>query len=316
MSKKIAFLFPGQGSQTVGMLDAFKNDSQFSDLYLKLAKSADDALGENLSTLIAHGPSETLNLTTNTQPAMLFADVMCFHAWLHLGGELPTMMAGHSLGEYAALVAAGVFDVQEGVKLVRARANAMQNAVPVGQGGMAAILGLSDEQVVEACAKVTLVGEVAEAVNFNAPSQVVIAGSAKGVELACQFAKELGAKRALPLPVSAPFHSSLMQPAAVELRKVLESIQFHPPKSHVYNNIDVAVESEPSRIKDALVRQAYGPVRWVESVQRMAAEGAELFVECGAGKVLTGMVKRIVDIPVVSIYDPESARNVFESLAT
>lgn len=316
MSKKIAFLFPGQGSQTVGMLDAFKSDSQFSELYSHLAASANSALGEDLATLVSQGPSETLNMTTNTQPAMLLADVMCFQAWLHLGGERPSMMAGHSLGEYAALVAAGVFNIHDGVKAVRARANAMQNAVPVGQGGMAAILGLSDEQVIEACTKAAMTGEVAEAVNFNAPSQVVIAGSSKGVELACQFAKELGAKRALPLPVSAPFHSSLMRPAALELSKVLESMQFQAPTSRVYNNIDVAVESEASRIKDALVRQAYGPVRWVESIQKMAAEGAELFVECGAGKVLSGMVKRIVDVPVVSISDPESARSVFASLAS
>lgn len=314
MSKKIAFLFPGQGSQSVGMLNAFKNDSQFSSLYNELTQLANGALGEDLSGLIEQGPTESLGLTANTQPSMLLADVMCFQAWMHLGGARPSMMAGHSLGEYAALVAAGVFGLQDGVRLVRARANAMQNAVPVGQGGMAAILGLSDEQVVQACSKAALAGEVAEAVNFNAPSQVVIAGSAKGVELACQFAKELGAKRALPLPVSAPFHSSLMKPAAVELNKVLENLSFNAPLSSVYNNIDVAIETEASKIKDALVRQAYGPVRWVESIQKMAADGAELFVECGAGKVLTGMVKRIVDVPVVNISDPETARSVFESL--
>ena len=316
MSKKIAFLFPGQGSQAVGMLDAFKNDSQFSVLYDDLTRAANEALGEDLSGLISQGPSEPLNLTTNTQPAMLLADVMCFQAWKQLGGIQPTMMAGHSLGEYAALVSAEVMSLQEGLRLVRARANAMQNAVPVGQGGMAAILGLSDEQVVQACSKASAAGEVAEAVNFNAPSQVVIAGSAKGVELACQFAKELGAKRALPLAVSAPFHSSLMKPASVELAKVLEGLSFSAPQSSVYNNIDVVVEAETSKIKDALIRQAYGPVRWVESIQRMKADGAELFVECGAGKVLSGMVKRIVDIPVVSISDPESARQVFESLAS
>lgn len=316
MTKKIAFLFPGQGSQAVGMLDAFKNDTQFSALYEESVCLANDALGEDLSGLIAQGPVESLNLTTNTQPAMLLADVLCFQAWLQLGGVQPAMMAGHSLGEYAALVAAGVFSLQDGVRLVRARAYAMQNAVPVGQGGMAAILGLSDEQVIEACSKASASGEVAEAVNFNAPSQVVIAGSAKGIELACQFAKELGAKRALPLAVSAPFHSSLMKPASVELEKVLDAVQFAPAKSSVYNNIDVLVEAEASKIKDALVRQAYGPVRWVESIQKMAADGAELFVECGAGKVLTGMVKRIVDIPVLNISDPESARSVFDSLAS
>lgn len=315
MSKKIAFLFPGQGSQAVGMLDAFKNDSQFSALYDELTLSANGALGEDLSGLIAQGPADSLNLTTNTQPAMLLADVLCFQAWKQLGGAHPAMMAGHSLGEYAALVAAGVLSLQDGVKLVRARANAMQNAVPIGQGGMAAVLGLSDDQVIEACKKASVGGEIAEAVNFNAPSQVVIAGSTRGVELACQFAKDLGAKRALPLAVSAPFHSSLMQPASVELKKVLEGVNFAIPQSKVYNNIDVMIETEASRVKDALVRQAYGPVRWVESIQKMAADGAELFVECGAGKVLAGMVKRIVDVPVVNISDPESARSLIESVA-
>lgn len=306
MTKKIAFLFPGQGSQAVGMLNAFKSNQSTASLYATAALEAEQALGQDLAALIEQGPAESLNLTTNTQPAMLMADVLVLRAWLAAGGAMPNLVAGHSLGEYAALVAAGVFSLSEGLGLVRIRAQAMQEAVPVGQGGMAAILGLTDEQVKQACQQACMNGEVAEAVNFNAPSQVVIAGSAQGVKSACEAAKTLGAKRALELPVSAPFHSSLMKPASVKLAAALSNTNFSTPSMPVYNNIDVAVESDPARIRDALVRQAYGPVRWVETIQAMTAAGTTLFVECGPGKVLAGLVKRISDVPVVNIFDPDS----------
>lgn len=306
MTKKIAFLFPGQGSQSVGMLNNLKQSSQYSSVYATACTEAEQALGQDLAHLIEQGPVEALNLTVNTQPAMLLADVLVLRAWLAAGGEMPSMAAGHSLGEYAALVAAGVFSLSDGLGLVRIRAQAMQEAVPVGQGGMAAILGLSDEQVKQACQQGSKGSEVAQAVNFNAPSQVVIAGSALGVKAACEAAKALGAKRALELPVSAPFHSSLMKPAAVKLEAALEKIKFNRPQCPVFNNIDVAVESDPDRIRDALVRQAYGPVRWVETIEAMVAEGATQFVECGPGKVLAGLVKRICDVPVANIHDPDS----------
>ncbi len=306
MTKKIAFLFPGQGSQSVGMLNAFKTNNATASLYTTAALEAEQALGQDLAALIEQGPAESLNLTTNTQPAMLMADVLVLRAWLAAGGAMPSLVAGHSLGEYSALVAAGVFSLSEGLGLVRIRAQAMQEAVPVGQGGMAAILGLTDEQVKQACQQACVNGEVAEAVNFNAPSQVVIAGSAQGVKTACEAAKALGAKRALELPVSAPFHSSLMKPASVKLAAALSNTNFSTPSMPVYNNIDVAVESDPARIRDALVRQAYGPVRWVETIQAMTAAGTTLFVECGPGKVLAGLVKRISDVPVVNIFDPDS----------
>ena len=306
MTKKIAFLFPGQGSQSVGMLDGFKQSKQFSSVYATVSTEAEQALGQDLASLIEQGPVDALNLTANTQPAMLMSDVLVLRAWVEAGGDLPDMVAGHSLGEYAALVAAGVFSLSEGLGLVRIRAQAMQEAVPVGQGGMAAILGLSDDQVKQACLQASTGSEVAEAVNFNAPNQVVIAGSALGVKAACEAAKALGAKRALELPVSAPFHSSLMQPASIKLEAALGKIKFESPRMPVYNNIDVAVESDPARIRNALVRQAYGPVRWVETIEAMVADGATQFVECGPGKVLAGLVKRICDVPVANINDPDS----------
>ncbi len=306
MTKKIAFLFPGQGSQSVGMLDGFKQSKQFSSVYATVSTEAEQALGQDLASLIEQGPVDALNLTANTQPAMLMSDVLVLRAWVEAGGDLPDMVAGHSLGEYAALVAAGVFSLSEGLGLVRIRAQAMQEAVPVGQGGMAAILGLSDDQVKQACLQASTGAEVAEAVNFNAPNQVVIAGSALGVKAACEAAKALGAKRALELPVSAPFHSSLMQPASIKLESALGKIKFESPRMPVYNNIDVAVESDPAKIRNALVRQAYGPVRWVETIEAMVADGATQFVECGPGKVLAGLVKRICDVPVANINDPDS----------
>ncbi len=306
MMKKIAFLFPGQGSQSVGMLNAFKSDSCFAHLYFALAQQAQSALGYDLSALIENGPAQTLNLTTHTQPAMLLADILVLRAWLAAGGSPPDLVAGHSLGEYAALVAAGVLSLPDALHVVRVRAQAMQEAVPIGQGAMAAILGLSDDVVKEICQKESLNGTVVEAVNFNAPSQVVIAGCVLGVRAACEKATAAGARRALELPVSAPFHSSLMQPAAIRLAEVLSNTKFEKPNVPVYNNIDVAIESEPDRICDALVRQAYGPVRWVETIQAMTNAGVTLFVECGPGKVLAGLVKRISDRPVINIFDPES----------
>ncbi|HEX4918932.1 MAG TPA: ACP S-malonyltransferase [Limnobacter sp.] len=306
MTKQIAFLFPGQGSQSVGMLNAFKANTTTASLYASLAAEASQALGQDLAGLIEQGPAESLNLTTNTQPAMLFADMLVYRAWLAAGGEAPQLVAGHSLGEYAALVAAGALRFSDALSLVRIRAQAMQEAVPVGQGGMAAILGLSDDHVRQACGMASQGNEVAEAVNFNAPSQVVIAGTALGVKAACEHAKTLGAKRALELPVSAPFHSSLMRPASIKLATALKLCEFQSPVVPVYNNIDVATESDPDRVRDALVRQAYGPVRWVETIEAMSKAGATLFVECGPGKVLAGLVKRITDVPVVNLFDPDS----------
>ncbi|HEX4856439.1 MAG TPA: ACP S-malonyltransferase [Limnobacter sp.] len=313
MTKKIAFLFPGQGSQAVGMLNGFKGNPNTATLYSSMALEAQQALGDDLALLIENGPAEQLNLTVNTQPAMLMADLMVLRAWLAAGGSQPQLAAGHSLGEYAALVSAGVLSLSDALSLVRIRAQAMQSAVPVGQGGMAAILGLSDEQVKQACQEASVNGEVAEAVNFNAPSQVVIAGSAQGVKAACEAAKALGAKRALELPVSAPFHSSLMKPASVKLAAALANTEFNTPSIPVYNNIDVSVETEPQKIRDALIRQSYGPVRWVETIQAMTAAGTDLCVECGPGKVLAGLVKRICDVPVVNIFDPDSIQQALQA---
>lgn len=316
MTSKIAFLFPGQGSQSVGMLNAFETDADTAELYCRSVELATHALGDDIAGLIKNGPAEQLGLTTNTQPAMLLGDVLTFEAWKKLGGHSPAMVAGHSLGEYAALVAADVLTLEQALPLVRLRAQAMQEAVPVGQGGMAAILGLSDEAVIEVCSRASAGTEVVEAVNFNAPSQVVIAGSASAVKKACELAKQAGAKRALELPVSAPFHSSLMKPASVRLGQALAELTLSSPSCPVVNNVDVQVEFDTVKIADALVRQAYRPVRWVETIQKMSAEGATLFVECGPGKVLSGLVKRISDVPVVSINDPESIRAALQTSST
>lgn len=315
MTSKIAFLFPGQGSQSVGMLNSFESDAATANLYQHLADVASKALGDDIVGLIKNGPAEQLNLTTNTQPAMLLGDVLVFEAWKQLGGHAPAMVAGHSLGEYAALVAAGVLSIEQALPLVRIRAQAMQDAVPVGQGGMAAVLGLSDEAVIQVCASASEGASVVEAVNFNAPSQVVIAGSASAVKKACELAKQAGAKRALELPVSAPFHSSLMKPASIRLSEALSGLSLGAPNCPVINNVDVSIETDPLRIVDALVRQAYRPVRWVETIQKMTAEGATLFVECGPGKVLSGLVKRISDVPVVSMSDPDSVRAALQAVS-
>ncbi len=307
-----AFVFPGQGSQSVGMLDAW---GEHPAVRQTLAE-ASAALGEDLGALIATGPKEALALTTNTQPVMLVAGVACWRAWRAEGGALPQAVAGHSLGEYSALVAAEVLSLAQAVPLVRLRAAAMQDAVPVGTGAMAAILGLDAQKVIAGCADVTRAmgqngSEVVEAVNFNDPMQTVIAGSKAAVDKACEVLKGLGAKRALPLPVSAPFHSSLMRPAAERLKAALAGIELAAPRIPVVNNVDVALESDPERIRDALVRQAAGPVRWVECVQALRARGITHVIECGPGKALAGMTKRIdAELVGASLYDPATLAEV------
>lgn len=285
---KFAFVFPGQGSQAIGMLNGFADNA----VVQQTLAEASDALQFDLAKLIFEGPKEELDLTTNTQPVMLTAAVAMYRAWIAAGGKIPTLVAGHSLGEYSALVAAGVIPFKDAVPLVRFRAKAMQEAVPVGQGGMAAILGLSDADVLAVCVEAAQ-GDIVEAVNFNAPAQVVIAGHKAAIERACEIAKAKGAKRALILPVSAPFHSSLLKPASDRLREHMATLAFNAPQIPLINNVDVAIVSDVDGIKDALVRQAANPVRWVESVQKMAAEGVTDVVECGPGKVLAGLTKRI-----------------------
>lgn len=284
------------------MLNAFADHA----VVRETVQEASDVLNQDLGKLIAEGPAEDLNLTTNTQPVMLTASYAMYRAWLQAGGPKPAIVAGHSLGEYTALVAAGALAFREAVPLVRFRAQAMQTAVPVGEGGMAAILGLDDDAVRAVCAEASVTG-VVEAVNFNAPAQVVIAGNKAAVEKACEVAKAKGAKRALPLPVSAPFHSSLLKPASDQLREYLASVDVQVPAIPVINNVDVAVVNEPAGIKDALVRQAAGAVRWVESVQAMSAQGVTHVIECGPGKVLAGLTKRIDgNLVGASIFDPAS----------
>ena len=300
---KFAFVFPGQGSQSVGMLNAFADHA----IVRETVQEASDALNQDLGKLIAEGPVEDLNLTTNTQPVMLTAAYAIYRAWQQAGGPAPAIVAGHSLGEYTALVAAGAIAFRDAVPLVRFRAQAMQTAVPVGEGGMAAILGLDDDTVRAVCAEASAAGGIVEAVNFNAPAQVVIAGHKAAVEKACEVAKAKGAKRALPLPVSAPFHSSLLKPASDQLREYLASVNVQVPGIPVINNVDVAVVNEPAGIKDALVRQAAGAVRWVESVQAMSAQGVTHVIECGPGKVLAGLTKRIDgNLVGASVFDPAS----------
>ncbi|WP_233235499.1 ACP S-malonyltransferase [Bordetella sp. LUAb4] len=299
---KIAFVFPGQGSQSVGMLDAWAGNAAVADTVAR----ASAALGQDLAALIGQGPAEQLNLTTNTQPAMLTAGVAFFAAWRAAGGPLPEVVAGHSLGEYAALTAAGALQLEDAVCLVRIRADAMQAAVPVGTGAMAAILGLDDDAVRAACVQGAQ-GEIVEAVNFNAPAQVVIAGHKAAVERACEAAKAAGAKRAVILPVSAPFHSSLLQPAAAVLSKALNDVVVNAPAIPVINNVDVLSPSDAASIRDALVRQAWHPVRWVETIRAIKEQGVTHVVECGPGKVLAGLIKRIDgELTGLAITDPAS----------
>jgi [acyl-carrier-protein] S-malonyltransferase len=299
-----AFVFPGQGSQSVGMLNSI---AQRPEVRATL-QEASEALGEDVTKLMAEGPAEALSLTTNTQPVMLTAGVAFYRAWLAAGGSVPQVMAGHSLGEYSALVAAGVISFKDAVPLVRFRAQAMQSAVPVGTGGMAAILGLDDATVIQVCTEAsTASGGVVEAVNFNAPGQVVIAGASDAVTKACELLKAAGAKRALPLPVSAPFHSSLLQPASEKLKGYLVNIEFKAPTISVINNVDVEILHDPIAIKDALVRQAAKPVRWQETIQAMGQQGITQVVECGPGKVLAGLTKRINDqVTGIPMFDEAS----------
>jgi [acyl-carrier-protein] S-malonyltransferase len=308
-----AFVFPGQGSQAVGMLDAWGDHPAVAQTLAE----ASAALGEDIGRLIHEGPKEELALTTNTQPVMLTAGIACWRAWRAEGGAEPMAVAGHSLGEYTALVAAGALALADALPLVRLRATAMQEAVPVGVGAMAAILGLDAEAVRTTCAAAAQAsGEVVEAVNFNDPKQTVIAGTKAGVDKACEMLKAAGAKRALPLPVSAPFHSSLMKPAALRLQAALAEVAIAAPRIPVVNNIDVASPTDAAAIRDALVRQAAGPVRWVEVVQALKARGATHVIECGPGKVLAGMAKRIDDsLVAASVYDPASLAEVKGLLA-
>lgn len=307
---KFAFVFPGQGSQTVGMLDSWADNSSAQEVICQ----ANEALGEDLGALIASGPLEQLNLTTNTQPAMLTASIAMLAAWRAAGGPQASVMAGHSLGEYAALTAADSLQLADAVRLVRIRADAMQAAVPVGTGAMAAILGLEDDAVMAACQQAAQT-EIVEAVNFNAPAQVVIAGHKDAVLRAMDNAKAAGAKRAVLLPVSAPFHASLLKPAAAVLADALGKIEIKAPSVPVIHNVDVQMHQDPVAIRQALVDQAWHPVRWVQTIEAMASQGVTHVVECGPGKVLTGLVKRISpSLTGLSVNDPVSMRTTIDVL--
>jgi [acyl-carrier-protein] S-malonyltransferase len=314
--KPFAVVFPGQGSQSVGMLDAWGKDP----VVAATLAEASDALHEDVGALIRQGPKDALALTTNTQPVMLVAGVAAYRVWIARTGLLPVAVAGHSLGEYSALVAAGVLSLAQAAPLVRLRALAMQEAVPVGVGAMAAVLGMDAVKVVAICADVTASfgaasGELVQAANFNEPMQTVIAGTKAAVERACEALKANGARRALTLPVSAPFHSSLMRSAAEKLREALAMVALRVPSLDLVNNVDASVETDPQRIRDALYRQAFGPVRWVECVQALKARGLSDVVECGPGKVLAGMVSRIdPTMTGTFLLDPASLDNVVAAL--
>ena len=299
---KLAFVFPGQGSQSVGMMQGWSERAEVRATFAE----ASDALGQDLWALVTEGPADLLNQTVNTQPAMLAADVAVWRVWQAAGGATPALLAGHSLGEYAALVAAGALNFADAVKLVRFRAEAMQAAVPEGVGAMAAILGLDDDAVRAVCADAAA-GEVVEAVNLNSPGQVVIAGNKAAVERAMALAKERGAKRALPLPVSVPSHSSLMLPAAEKLLAHLQDVTIATPTIPVLHNTDVHSHADAGAIRAALAKQLHTPVRWVETVQALKAAGIERVIECGPGKVLAGLAKRIDDsLPAVALVDEAS----------
>ena len=297
---KLAMVFPGQGSQAVGMLKSYAGLPEVDAVRAEAA----EVLGGHFLPLVDEGPAEALNLTVNTQPAMVTAGYAAYRAWRALGGPAPDIAAGHSLGEYTALTAAGALKFADALPLVHFRAQAMQEAVPAGEGAMAAILNLDDELVVAACAEA---GGTVQAVNFNAPGQVVIAGEKRAVERAIEKCKARGAKRALPLPVSAPFHSTLMEPAAERLKTHIRGLHLARPQFAVLNNVDVAIEHEPARIKDALVRQAASPVRWVETIRRMLEMGATHIIECGPGRVLGGMTRRIApEVQSLTLHDRAS----------
>lgn len=317
--KSFAFVFPGQGSQSVGMLDAW-NDHP---VVAQTVQEASDALGQDLGRLIKQGPKEDLALTSNTQPVMLVAGVAAYRVWMAEVGTAPAFVAGHSLGEYAALVASGALTLTQAAPLVRFRAQAMQDAVPVGAGAMAAILGLDAIKVIATCARISTAtaqfdlqeNDVVEAVNFNDPMQTVIAGSKAAVDKACEALKAEGAKRALLLQVSAPFHSSLMKPAAEKLKEKLAETSFAALQIPLINNIDVAIEADVERIRDALYRQAFGAVRWVECVQAIKQRGVSQIIECGPGKVLAGLVKRIdADLTGTPLFDPACIAHLKELL--
>ncbi|HEX2542281.1 MAG TPA: ACP S-malonyltransferase [Caldimonas sp.] len=302
--KPFAFVFPGQGSQSVGMLDGWGDHPAVR----QTLEEASAALGEDIGRLIREGPKDALDLTTNTQPVMLTAGVACYRAWLAETQTAPSVVAGHSLGEYTALVAAGSIAFADALPLVRFRAQAMQEAVPVGSGAMAAILGLDAAAVAAGCAQAAREsGEIVQAANYNDPKQTVIAGTAAGVAKACELLKAAGAKRTLPLPVSAPFHSALMKPAAERLRERLAATPIDAPYIPVIDNVDVRSETEPAQIRNALYAQAFGAVRWSETVQAIRARGIFHIFECGPGRVLAGMVKRIEpDAVSAAVFDPAS----------
>jgi len=307
---KFAFVFPGQGSQSVGMMQGFAESTEVREVF----SEASDALGQDVWKLVERGPAEELNSTVNTQPVMLTAGYAVYRAWRAAGGPEPGMVAGHSLGEYTALVASGVIAFRDAVPLVRFRAQAMQEAVPIGEGAMAAILGLDDETVHAACREAAQ-GQVVEPVNFNAPSQVVIAGHKAAVERGVEAAKAKGAKRAIMLPVSAPFHSSLLKPAADRLAEYLAGIDCAAPRVPVLNNVDVTLETDPQRIRDALARQACNPVRWVEVIGGLFASGITHVVECGPGKVLAGFTRRIENkLNGSAISDSQSFNQALQAL--
>jgi [acyl-carrier-protein] S-malonyltransferase len=307
-----ALIFPGQGSQSVGMMAGYGDSAVIRETFAE----ASAALGEDLWQMVADGPAERLALTVNTQPLMLTAGVAVYRAWLEAGGLKPALVAGHSLGEYSALVAAGALNFADAVPLVRFRAQAMQEAVPAGEGGMAALLGLGIDAARAACAEAAQ-GEVVEAANINAPEQIVIAGARAAVERAIEIAKAKGAKRAMLLPVSAPFHCALMKPAAERLKERLATVKIVKPEIDVLNNVDVATYDDPEKIRDALVRQAFSPVRWVETVSAIAARGLTRAIECGPGKVLAGMTKRISkDVEGGSLHDAASLEQTIAAVRT
>lgn len=305
-----AFVFPGQGSQTVGMMKAYDGLPAIRETF----QEASDVLGQDLWTLTEEGPAEILNLTVNTQPVMLAAGIAVFRAWRQLGGAMPTLMAGHSFGEYSALVASGALGFRDALPLVRYRAEAMQSAVAEGDGGMAAILGLDDRLIPEICREAAQ-GQVLEAANLNSPGQVVIAGHRDAVQRGCELAKTRGAKRAMMLAVSVPVHCTLMKPAADRLREYLASVTFSPPQVPVLQNADVAAYSEPAAIKDALVRQLYSPVRWIETVQHFGSSGITTIVECGPGRVLGGLTRRIDgNLQSLTLHDAAALRETSTQL--
>ncbi len=305
----LAFVFPGQGSQSVGMLKDLA--AEFTEVEATF-KQASDALGYDLWDVVQNGPAEKLNQTDVTQPAMLSAGVAVWRIWQAKGGAQPVMMAGHSLGEYTALVCAGALDFSDAVKLVAERGRLMQEAVPAGEGAMAAILGLDDDAVIQVCEDAAE-GEVLSAVNFNSPGQVVIAGQKTAVERALGVAKDKGAKRALLLPVSVPSHCALMKPAAQKLEQILADIELREPVTPVLNNVDVQAQSDAAEIRAALVKQLHSPVRWVETIRKMAADGVDSLIECGPGKVLAGLNKRIErGMTAQAVYDSDSLNSALE----